>query len=417
MSKERRPVSAIRPAARLMAAALGTALALGTATPSAQAQDVSCTELDNPVYIFAGSTVLPLLNNLGRRLRDSQTHPMTLVFVDGRSCAIMESIINGTPLEVNLNYVPSTEEDPDWTPDLSPRQCVVPEGGVPIDLTHADIFPESCGAGLEDNLGDVKIFPGPVLSFNFVVPPSSSQEAITAEEAYFVWGFGQAGGVTPWTDEEFLFTRPNTAGTKITFGAHIGVPAARWKGVELAKTGDVINAVSSSINAEATLGIVGGANFDGNRDKLKTLAFQGFGQNAAWYADSTPTAFDKRNVRDGHYMLWAPAVFMTRVDGQGTPTNPNVDVLLRILQSRAVEPALEFNGTGVLIDEGFIPDCAMGVARDGQAGDLSLYTPDEPCACFFEERLGIDTGCQPCADDAECANGATCNLGFCEGGQ
>lgn len=389
------------------------ALALSWVGP-AQAQDAACDALENPVYMHVGSTVLPLLRKLGRALRDAPD-PITLVFVDGRSCAIMDGITSGTPLEVNLAYVPSTAEDAAWTPDMPPRTCMIPAGGLPVDLAHSDIYPESCGGGLE--LGDVAVFAGPVLPFVFVVPPASSQVAITAEEAYFVWGFGAAGQVAPWTDEQFLFSRPNTSGTKITFGANIGVPAARWKGQQLAKTSDVINAVSTAVNAEAALGIVGGANYDANRDALKSLAYQAFGQQAAWYPDSTAAGFDKRNVRDGHYLLWGPSVFLARVDDAGVPTNPRVDRVLRMLQSRAVEPDPGFDPTGLIVDEGFIPDCAMQVARDGQAGDLRLYRPDAPCGCFFEARVGGAPACAACADDAGCGAGERCTLGYCEGGE
>lgn len=377
----------------------------------AHAQEPACTALENPVYIQAGSTVLPLLRELGRALRDAP-EPMTLVFVDGRSCAIMDGIVNGTPLTVNLTYVPSSAEDPAWTPDQPPLGCTTPPEGLPVDLAHSDIYPESCGGDLQ--LGEVAIFPGPVLPFVFVVPPASSQVAITAEEAYFVWGFGAAGQVAPWTDEAFLFSRPNTAGTKITFGANIRVPAAKWKGEQLEKTNDVINAVASSVNAEATLGIVGGANYDGRRDALKALAFQAFGQQAAWYPDSTAAAFDKRNVRDGHYLLWGPSVWLTRVDGAGAPTHPRVARLLNLLQSKAQEPAV--GATGIIVDRGFIPDCAMQVQRDGQAGDLRLYAPAEPCGCFFEDRVGAGGACTACTGAEQCGGGR-CVLGFCEGGE
>lgn len=375
----------------------------------AQAQDPPCTTLTNPVYMHVGSTVLPLLRELGRALRDAPD-PMTLVFVDGRSCAIMDGIVNDTPLTVNLSYVPSTAEDAAWTPDQPPRNCTMPAEGVPVDLAHSDIYPESCGGDLQ--LGEVALFTGPVLPFVFVVPPASSQVAITAEEAYFVWGFGAAGQVAPWTDEAFLFSRPNTSGTKITFGANIRVPASKWKGEQLAKTGDVINAVATAVNAEAALGIVGGANYDGQRDALKSLAFQAFGQRAAWYPDSTAGAFDKRNVRDGHYLLWGPSIWLTRAAG-GVPTNPRVARLLDLLQSKADAP--EIGATGIIVDRGFIPDCAMQVARDGQAGDLRPYTPAEPCGCFFEARVGGQPGCAPCTGPADCDG--TCTLGYCEGGE
>lgn len=380
---------------------------------SATAQDVACADLPNPVYIQVGSTVLPLVRSLARELRDSSANPMTVVFTDGRSCQMVDAMATGASLTTNLSYVPSTEEDADWTPDMPPLPCRIDPEGHPLEMVHSDVFVESCSdTPLPDGIGSVQ---GPVLPFTFVVPPASSQVAITAEEAYFAWGFGAEGMAAPWTDESFLFTRPNSSGTKITFGANFGVPASRWKGEQLAKTGDVINAVTSSVNPEATLGIVGGANYDGNRDKLKSLAFRAFGQNLAFYPDSTATSFDKRNVRDGHYVLWGPAIFVTNVDADGEPTNPNIKYFLDLLRSRPTEPAADFDATGIIVDRGFIPDCAMGVSRDTQGGDLAPYRPAEPCGCFFESRVA-ESACTACTTDDECGAGS-CVLGFCEGGE
>lgn len=378
----------------------------------ANAQDeLPCDSLTHPVYMMVGSTVLPLIRTLGRALRDT-TDPVTLVFIDGRSCAMIDAISSGTKLTTNLTYVPSSAEDPAWTPELPPRTCTVDAAGVDLDMIHSDVYVESCTATPPPD--GVAAFAGPILPFVFVVPEASSQVAITAEEAYFVWGFGAAGQIAPWTHESFLFTRPNTSGTKITFGANFGVPASRWKGVQLEKTSDVINAVASSVNVEATLAIVGGANFDSNRDKLNALAFKAFGQNLAFYPDSTPTTFDKQNVRDGHYGLWGPAIFVARVGQDGRPANAGAALLLNLLQSRPVTPDPGFDATATIVDLGFIPDCAMRVSRASQGGEFSPYTPAAPCHCFFEERVGASSGtCTACTDDAACGGGS-CNLGFCE---
>ena len=49
-----------------------------------------------------------------------------------------------------------------------------------------------------------------------MAPIASSQQAITAEEAYFVYGFGAAAGmVTPWVDPLQTYTLPATKGTTL----------------------------------------------------------------------------------------------------------------------------------------------------------------------------------------------------------
>jgi hypothetical protein len=49
-----------------------------------------------------------------------------------------------------------------------------------------------------------------------------------------------------------------------------------------------------------------------SRANLRTLAYQHYGQSCAFTPDSSVGSSDKRNVRDGHYELWAPFHFYTR---------------------------------------------------------------------------------------------------------
>jgi hypothetical protein len=59
----------------------------------------------------------------------------------------------------------------------------------------------------------------------------------------------------------------------------------------------------------------------------------------------------------------------------------------------------------------------MKVSRKFDGGDLSLYTPKEPCGCFFESRVGpgnpAPPGCTACKTDATCGAGK-CRHEFCE---
>jgi len=70
------------------------------------------------------------------------------------------------------------------------------------------------------------------------------------------------------------------------------------------------------------------------------------------------------------------------------------------------------------VQVGLIPDCAMQVSRSGDGAPLSLYSPPEPCSCFFESKVpgapqGAPTGCTACSTDSAC-NGGKCRHGFCE---
>ncbi|MFT3770579.1 MAG: hypothetical protein QM820_34565 [Minicystis sp.] len=52
--------------------------------------------------------------------------------------------------------------------------------------------------------------------------------------------------------------------------------------------------------------------------------------------------------------------------------------------------------------------------RTVEGGDFSLYSPSEPCGCFFESQVGTPSAsCTVCTSDATC-NGGKCRHGFCE---
>src|SRR5262249_8041776 len=126
---------------------------------------------------------------------------------------------------------------------------------------------------------------GPIQAYTLAVPKASSQGAMTAEEAYFVFGFGEAGEVQPWTDEALLFIRTPSKSTLLTWAATIGVPPAKWKGVPEDKSSQVLNAVSTSTTPEKTVGLLGAEIYDANRSSLKILAYRAYKQRLAYYPD------------------------------------------------------------------------------------------------------------------------------------
>jgi len=373
---------------------------------------IDCNTLPNPVYIQTGDTQEPLMKSLGQKLRESQVHPMTLIYKTSGSCTNIDAMYKGTPLTTNPLYIPSTTEDPTWDPSKPAPQCTIDPNGVPLDLAISALFVSSCDPSAPP--AGIGLFQGPVQPYVFVVPKASSQKAITAEEAYFVFGFGAAGQVDPWTDETLYFIRTPTKSTLLTMAAAIGVPGGKWKGVMLDKSSEVLNGVATSPNPEKTIGILGAEIYDANRDKVTTLAFQAYKQKHAYYPDSTATSFDKRNVRDGHYTIWSPTVYLAKVDAQGIPQNARVKTIVDMILSKSVTPSPDFDPLAVVISKGLVPDCAMKVTRSFEAGDLSLYSPAEPCGCFYESRVGnASAQCVVCSADNAC-NGGKCRHGYCE---
>src|SRR6185295_1389746 len=152
----------------------------------------------------------------------------------------------------------------------------------------------------------------------------------------------------------------------------------------------------------------------GNRATLTSLAFQTYHQSYAYYPDSTSTAHDKKNVRDGHYVPWSPTVWLTKVDGSGVPVNPLAGYVIDLLLGRAASPAPDFQPMDIIISKGLVPGCAMQVNRSYEGGDLSVYAPAAPCGCSYESKTGgASASCVSCKDDTPCGAGK-CRSGFCE---
>lgn len=388
--------------------------ALLLAAPRAAEAQVACDTLPNPIYLRVGDTQSALMLRLGRALRDNTNKPLTLVWVTSGSCINIAAIQENTPVNAasTMRYVPSIAENPDWTPANSFLTCTT-SAATNLDIGNSALFNSAC-----DNytpIPEVRDALGPVQAYVLAVPEASSQTAITFEEAYFVFGFGTAGMIDPWNDELQMFIRPVTTSTLLAWAANITVPASSWKGIRPANMGspDVVAALQSSPTPEKAIGILGAEVYDGERGTLNALAFRARGQYAAYFPDSTATSFDKKNLRDGHYTVWSPTVWMDRVNPANMqPLNPDARYVIDLIIGRTVTPAINFDMTKVVADVGLVPDCAMGVKRAFEGGPLSLYEPPESCVCKYESLVAT-TSCAQCSGAAPCASGV-CRNGYCE---
>jgi hypothetical protein len=380
---------------------------------SAHAANVACSSLPNPLVVESGDTQQNLLKTVGRQLRNSAA-PVTVLFNLTGSCQLQADMYSGTKLTQNLMYVPSTTEDPAWTTASAPLTCTNDiAGGAAIDVAISATFVSSCTTAPPP--APLGLIEGPVQGYGFVIPKANtSQSAIVAEEGYFVFGFGAAGKIDPWTDETQLFLRPPTKSTVLTLAAAVGVPAVKWThGVPLDTSTLVLNSVAQSTKPASALGILGVEVADAHRDVVSMLAFRAYGQKHAFWPDSSPTSFDKANVRDGHYTPWAPTVYITAVDASNVPTNARVKTLVDLVLGNPGTPA-DVDGLGSVIKVGLIPQCAMKVKRDFEGGDLSPAAPASPCGCYFDSKVPQGaSSCTTCTTDATCGAGK-CRYGFCE---
>lgn len=375
---------------------------------SAAAQNIDCESLPKPIlYGVGGSAQRPLFSKLGAKLAASEER-LTVVYASPGACFAMDAFNPDEDYKLTgtANYT---------LEDGSEKTCQLPAAGVKAAFGSMQVGATLCPnvTKLYDGVGD---FEGPVSTTNFIVPVQSSQNVISAEAAYFVFGFGDQGRAEPWIDNNLIIRRNDTSAVQLYVALASGVPAAKFKGIDAMTNANSIKFVAEATNKEAAIGFVSGENADDNRDTVRTLAYQHKGQTCGYWPDSTPSKFDKRNVRNGQYYLWGPTHLFAKVDASGQITDENARRLIGYLAG-TVTPPPDVNILDVTIDNGNIPQCAMQVKRDGDLGAISSFQPDEPCGCYFEAKAtGAAGDCTECESDDDCESGSAkfCRHGFCE---
>jgi hypothetical protein len=416
----------------------------GSRTPSDGGPPPACNSLPGTVvYIESGDTQEPLLKALGRKLRDNAN--ITIAFQLTGSCTLSPSLYAGTPIPKNTNmlYIPSTAESPSWTTANAELTCTTdPDKGTAPNLGISALFPSSC-AGIGSPPAGIGSFVGPIQAYTFIVPTAEfgTQTAISAAEAYYALGDGANNPVTyngsaEWNVPSQFFLRPATKSTLAATALNIGLTAkeatlaaldggtADGRNLE-ATSINVFTSVATSTSLQA-LGILGDEIFDANRGKgVDVLAFQAFDQDHAYYPDGTTTSFDKQNIRDGHYTLWSPTVYITPVDGGGVPSNPAVKYITDLVLGNpgATPPGgltdggAPIDGLGAIVGVGLTPNCAMQVQRAGDGAPLSPYTAPAPCTCYFLSKVPsagpLPASCATCSSSTPCTTGS-CFNGYCE---
>jgi hypothetical protein len=224
----------------------------------------------------------------------------------------------------------------------------------------------------------------------------------------------------------FFFIRNNKSGTQLILSGVIGVPAAKWKGFDSGGAGTVFTKLTgqSGTAAEKSIGIIGLDYLDQNdsdgtprRSKVKMLALAAKGQTYAFYPDSTHNAYDKKNLRDGHYSGLGYAHLVTPIGMDGQPTVDKAKYLVNLLTGGSVTPAPSFDVTKLVVQSAhLVPLCAMRVQRTAEGGPPMPYTPAASCGCYFESLVGTPSAsCTSCASGpSACGSGTSCRNGFCE---
>jgi hypothetical protein len=418
--------------------AAGTSAAAGTSGAAGAGGSVgvgvgsACADLASKgtvVYVTGSSAAKPFLQQIAQQLVGTGIY---LVYTSTGSCIGVDAVVNGTPMKTGASPAPAASATYWDTSSSSGVACDLPAAGVAADIGASDVFAQSCSGFELTDLDSLQIRDahGPIQTMTFAVPASSAYSEISAQAAYFVFGFGKDGGVLNdsgapiWNDESSLFVRSPSSGTQAMLAAAIGVPAGEWRGKSHKTSDDVAadlqTAGQSQDSANRALGILAADYIDSKnlRAQVHVLAFQDSSQTCAVYPDSTSGAHDKRNVRDGHYPIWGPLHLLLKVDQFGNPLNEAnrqaVTDIVGYLSGTKVLP----NGVqliDVYAQSGLVPECAMHVTRTKDGGNISPYAPASPCACVFEAKATGATTCTPCKVQGDCAATQTCSQGYCEG--
>jgi len=369
-----------------------------------------CTTLPGPVYLAGSTAAKPFVALVGKTLA-AQSPPVTVVYTGQGSCTGVDAILNGTPLK---GMGPTALSH--WDAAGVEQKCdLSPEGpAVLADVGISDVFATTCyrlPGGLPSNVAD---FLGPVQTMTFVVPVASPEMSISAEAAYYVYGFGASSGVEPWTNEAMIFRRDELSGTQRMVAAAIGVEAGRWKGTASTGSEDLRKKLTASPQPGRAIGILSTDVAQENRDNVRILAYQHFGQSCGYYPDREEGSNEKANVRDGHYAIWGPLHLLTRLNGSGFPVRPAAaDVIGYLAGTKTAGDGLDL--IALEAQRHVVPQCAMRVKRSTELGGLASYAPPGSCACYYDRFANGSTTCTACTGPRDCpATAPVCSYGYCE---
>jgi hypothetical protein len=380
------------------------------------------------VFITGSSAVQNFLAQIGAALAGTTT----IIYTSPGSCVGVNAIFTAGQPGSDLGTGSATY----WDSAGASHTCTLAKEAA--DIGVSDVYYSSCTApylftsiptGIHEDFGPNQVM-------NFVVPANSSASSISAQAAYLVYGFGAMTNfqVGPWTDPTVIFQRGASSGTQAMIAKGINVTADKWRPdpadgglpniVSGGSTG-MFNAIvnAGKTNANTPIGIlasdvtdktipgVDGGPSTTNRAQVKILAYQHYGQECPWLPDSTSAAFDKRNVRAGHYALWGPVHFYTKTAGLKQAAKDLVGYF-----NATVNPPAGVSLLDLEIKGHTVPQCAMTVQRTAEVGAMSSYKDANPCGCYMEELLAPGTsGCTSCATDAgACGANQKCSHGYCE---
>ncbi len=396
------------------------------AARAASAQDAgttpTCASLPNPVYLDGSSAFEPTVAAFAIKLA-AQSTPMTIVYLKPGSCAGVNDIAANKDILGTATYYTMTGTT------LNKPTCTLPTSGQKADIGVSDVFYGSCGAAAPATQpATLKDFPGPVQAMEFVVAKTNTGTAyLTAAEGNVLYGCGATAGVSTFTQANGIFCRDGNSGTQIIISDNVGLaPTTPGPPICVTETGSgaVASGIQNYTTPAAAVGFLGADVYDADRAFLGALAFQAVGQTKAFYADSTPSAVDRQNVRDGHYTMWGYEHMFAYVNSSGVPTSANAAKVINLITGAATDANV---GDYVQLEgkAGTIPLCAMSVQKLNDSPGYLSPAPAPTCTCAYVKAASgaAPASCVACGGGSDggadaaaggCTGGKTCQHGFCE---
>jgi hypothetical protein len=372
----------------------------------------------NIIYMYGTADFAPMLKAVQPLL--SQGKPAyRAMYLNATSCAGVISVFDSTKRVINNPAMGATPNYAFYFDDNGMQQsCLLDPTGNTVDIGVSNLFAGTCNSSTTQYVPGTTVsdYTGPIVPFALSVPAASSQQSISAEAAHLIFGLGgkapMGSGLkdaAPWTDPTFYFIRNGNSGSTVLSALSFAVPRTKFWGIDRLSTDNLRDSMLASTEAEQSIGILSIVDADTNRGNLRTLFLQSTGQIAGYLPDSGKNAFDKLNVRDGHYPLWGYQHFFTPVGPGGVPSDAAKAFITRISVSR-LDQTLVDN----IIAAALIPQCAMKVVRNGEMGDFSSQTGLQ-CGCYFDFKTTGKTSCTACMSSSDCpSDHSACNYGFCE---
>jgi hypothetical protein len=413
---------------------VGFAAAAGSLSAVSSAHAAACDFTGTTIYIAGANAAEPYLAALSQVLAPS----VNVVYFSLPSCEAVTDFTTSAAVGSSATYwtAPATAGAPPTANTCTPSTPVL------VDGSASDVYASTCpGASV---LAGQQQFAGPVQAMTFAVNPGSNQTAISEGAAHVV--FKDIGvtsyAVSPWTSPSQLFIRTGGeegAGVRFMIGNALGFADTDWSAditnVLTSQTTLLSDLAAATANANETLGILSNTVTDFNRvgsastTQVKVLAFQAQGQSCGYLPDSSSTAFDKLNVREGRYVIWGPIHFITAVSGglpvststPGTAGNAAVKSLIDLVTlDNSLTGSEPEESIAAAAQADVVPDCAMRVQRIGEVTPTSVeysYLPPEgSCGCYWESQTGT-TACASCTGTGSgtCPSATqVCRYGYCE---